>query len=215
MSVPVMVSQFSGLLLVSAVAAGCQRTDHSAPVEPVASPVGSAQSTAHTAAQTTELAARPDVRPSCLVPMTDVPAPAAKPASHCPKDPAIPEPLKRGSVKFLGGTNPTIEVELALTPDAQQHGLMYRTELAPENGMLFSWSNETVHTFWMHNTCIPLDMLFITADGTIVGILEQVPVLNDEPRSVPCPAAHVLEVNAGYCRQHGILPGQRVRIKAS
>ena len=153
--------------------------------------------------------------PSCLVPLAESPAPVAKPATPCPMDPAVAVPLTRGTVKFLGGTPSSIVVELALTPEDQQHGLMYRTELAPESGMLFSWSNETLHTFWMHNTCIPLDMLFITADGTIVGILEQVPVLNDEPRTIPCPAAHVLEVNAGYCRQHGILPGQRVRIKTN
>lgn len=78
--------------------------------------------------------------------------------------------------------------------------------------MLFSWSDERVRSFWMHNTCIPLDMLFLAKDGTITGILEQVPVLNDEPRSIPCPAAHVLEVNAGFCRKKGIAPGQHVRV---
>jgi uncharacterized membrane protein (UPF0127 family) len=144
------------------------------------------------------------------------PAPtSAAPAKHCPTAPTVAVPLRHGTVKFLGGQQPSIDVELAVSAEDQQRGLMYRTELQPEAGMLFSWSNETIHTFWMHNTCLPLDMLFITADGTIAGILEQVPVLNDEPRSIPCPSAHVLEVNAGYCRKHGIAPGQRVRIKSS
>ena len=204
---PVMLRTRSVLLLVGALAMGCQRADHSALVEPAVSPLVSANPTL--------IRAQAVVAPGCIVPLADAPAPAAKPAARCPKDPAAPPPLRRGIVRFLGGAQPSIEVELALSPEDQQHGLMYRTDLAPESGMLFSWSNETIHTFWMHNTCLPLDMLFIAADGTIFGVLEQVPVLNDDPRSVPCPAAHVLEVNAGYCRQHGIQPGQRVRIKAS
>jgi uncharacterized membrane protein (UPF0127 family) len=64
----------------------------------------------------------------------------------------------------------------------------------------------------MHNTCLPLDMLFITKSGIIAGVLEQVPVLDDTPRGVPCPVAHVLEVNAGWVRAHGAKPGQRITI---
>lgn len=116
-------------------------------------------------------------------------------------------------MKFLGGDQSTLDVELALSAEEQRRGLMYRTELGAQAGMLFSWPAEQLHSFWMQNTCIPLDMLFIGADGTIAGILEQVPVLNEQERSIPCRVAHVLEVNAGYCRAHGIAPGQRVRIR--
>jgi uncharacterized membrane protein (UPF0127 family) len=111
--------------------------------------------------------------------------------------------------------SPSVDVELAQSPDDQQRGLMYRTTMPADSGMLFSWTGDRIRTFWMHNTCLPLDMLFIARDGTISGILEQVPVLNDEPRSIGCPAAHVLEVNAGYSRRHGIAPGQHVRISTS
>jgi uncharacterized membrane protein (UPF0127 family) len=90
---------------------------------------------------------------------------------------------------------------------------MFRTSLAEDRGMLFQMSERSVHAFWMHNTCIPLDMLFIAADGVIEGILEQVPVLNDDPRAVPCPARYVLEVNAGFCRRHSVKAGMRVRIE--
>jgi uncharacterized membrane protein (UPF0127 family) len=55
--------------------------------------------------------------------------------------------------------------------------------------------------------------MFIARDGTITGILEQVPTLNDEPRGVPCPAAYVLEVNAGWSRSHGIKSGTRVNFE--
>jgi uncharacterized protein len=194
------------ILLVFWLLPGCQRAGNNARAEPVDVPVASVPPVSRP---------EPPTAPSCLVPLADAAPEAARPAKSCPLE-AEPAPhLPRGEVKFLGGTTPVIEVELAVTSDAQQRGLMYRTHLAPESGMLFSWSNETVHTFWMHNTCIPLDMLFIAADGTILGILEQVPVLNDEPRSIRCASAHVLEVNAGYCRQHGITPGQRIRIKTS
>jgi uncharacterized membrane protein (UPF0127 family) len=65
----------------------------------------------------------------------------------------------------------------------------------------------------MQNTCLPLDMLFIAGDGTIVGILEQVPTLNTLPRGVRCESRHVLELNAGWVRAHGVEPGQRVDIQ--
>ena len=119
----------------------------------------------------------------------------------------------RGYVVFkeAPGT-PRIGVEIARTPDAHEHGLMFRTKMPEEQGMLFEWGFESQRVFWMHNTCLPLDMLFIAKDGTIAGILEQVPVLNDQPRAVPCPAAYVLEVNAGYCRPHGVKPGMHIAL---
>lgn len=104
-------------------------------------------------------------------------------------------------------------MEFADTMEQQAWGLMYRTQLGPNEGMLFRSSEERIRTFWMKNTCIPLDMLFVARDGTILGILEQVPVLNLEPRSVPCPAAYVLEVNAGYCREHGVKAGMRITVE--
>ena len=79
--------------------------------------------------------------------------------------------------------------------------------------MLFAWQQPRVRSFWMRNTCLPLDMLFISADQTIAGVLEQVPTLNDTPRSVPCPVVYVLELNAGWTRAHQVRPGQKVQIE--
>ena len=107
---------------------------------------------------------------------------------------------------------PQVEVELARTDAERSRGLMFRTSMATDAGMLFSWNAEQIRSFWMRNTCIPLDMLFIAADGLIVGLLEQVPTLNDDSRSVRCPAAHVLELNAGWARGHGVKAGQRVQL---
>jgi uncharacterized membrane protein (UPF0127 family) len=122
-------------------------------------------------------------------------------------------PLTRSRLVFTDAEGqPSIELELALTNAERERGLMYRRELSADSGMLFVWEKEDLRSFWMRNTCIPLDMLFIDAQNRIVGILEQVPVLSEQGRSVPCPARFVLEVNAGFCRSHGIRPGQHINV---
>lgn len=153
-------------------------------------------------------------KPRCVVPTAATPQPRAEKAKSCPADPTGNLPLGRGHVTFTDAPgSPRVEVELADRPETRERGLMYRTGMPEDAGMLFSWPSEQVRSFWMHNTCIPLDMLFIDARGFIVGILEQVPTMNDESRSIPCPAAHVLELNAGWTRAHGISAGQRLRIE--
>ena len=102
----------------------------------------------------------------------------------------------------------------AATPRETERGLMYRRAMPPMQGMFFSLGGRRVQTFWMRNTCIPLDMLFVDQDGLIVGILENVPPMNDEPRSVGCPSPYVLEMNAGWSRRHGVRAGQKVRLPA-
>jgi uncharacterized membrane protein (UPF0127 family) len=149
--------------------------------------------------------------PRCVVPRADPPPPVAPVAAQCPTDPDTPPVLPGGQVRFSDApSSPTVRVERAITDPARTRGLMYRTALGADQGMLFSWDRAEPRSFWMRNTCIPLDMLFIDADGTVVGLLEQVPTLNTLPRGVPCPAQHVLELNAGWARQHGVLPGQHV-----
>jgi uncharacterized membrane protein (UPF0127 family) len=157
----------------------------------------------------------PTAKPACVIPMAQQPAPRAPKALHCPVDPDGPAELGRGYVVFTEAPgSPRLNVELARTEPEKERGLMYRTQLPDAQGMLFSWGGEEQpRTFWMHNTCIPLDMMFIARDGTITGILEQVPTLNDEPRGVPCPAAYVLEVNAGWSRSHGVKSGTMVHIE--
>jgi uncharacterized membrane protein (UPF0127 family) len=155
----------------------------------------------------------PSPAPRCLVETADAAAPVAAPAERCPPDPTGNLDLPRGTVTFVQAPGkPKITVELARRPDHRERGLMYRTQLSDQAGMLFSWPDEQVRSFWMKNTCLPLDMLFIARDGTIVGILEQVPTLNEAQRSIPCPAAHVLEVNAGWARARGVRAGQKIVI---
>ncbi len=121
--------------------------------------------------------------------------------------------MERVQVTFADASDgPRVVAEHAVTESARQRGLMYRKEMPEDEGMLFSWPVTRPLSFWMKNTCLPLDMLFIDADGFIVNILEQVPTLNTLPRRSGCPARHVLEVNAGWARRHGVRPGQRVEI---
>lgn len=151
----------------------------------------------------------------CIFPTAEVTPPAASalPRGECPPDPKIRPTLPHGRVTFVDAPGaPSVDVERAIEPEHRERGLMFRTSMPDSAGMIFSWDEEQVHTFWMHNTCIALDMLFIAKDGTIVGLLEQVPVLNDDARKVPCASAHVLELNAGWSRKHGVRAGQKVRL---
>lgn len=198
--------------------AGCNRTGEphsSGDAQAAAQPLASAEAatpTEKSAPSSTSKAPQSSV--ACVVPMAEAPARRAPKALHCPADPVGPPDSAHAYVNFTDAPgSPRLAVELARTEAEQERGLMYRTHLPEEQGMLFAWNNEAPRTFWMHNTCIPLDMMFIARDGTITGILEQVPTLNDEPRGVPCPAAYVLEVNAGWSRAHGVKPGTKVHVE--
>jgi uncharacterized membrane protein (UPF0127 family) len=150
--------------------------------------------------------------PVCMMPFAV--APVASKATQCPKDPTGNLKLASGKVTFGDAPgSPAVQVELARDEASRERGLMYRTSMATDSGMLFSWEDERVRSFWMHNTCIPLDMLYITKAGIISGILEQVPTLNEAPRRIDCPVAHVLELNAGWARSHGLKPGMKVTIE--
>lgn len=151
--------------------------------------------------------------PRCVVAWDDTPKAPAPSPENCPQpDTALTE-LPLGTLTFEDAPNaPSLRVERAENDADRQRGLMFRTSMDDDAGMLFSWTEERPRSFWMKNTCLPLDMLFIDEDGFIVGILEQVPTLNLAPRGVRCPATRVLEVNAGFCRRFGVEPGQRVTV---
>ncbi|MEO8902491.1 MAG: DUF192 domain-containing protein [Polyangiaceae bacterium] len=202
-----------GLCLCLTALASCNRTEEphsSGDAQAAAQPLASAATEKSTPSSSTV----PQANAACVVPMAEEPARHAPHALHCPADPGGPPDSAHDSVEFTDAPgSPRLDVELARTEPEKERGLMYRTKLPEAQGMLFVWNNEQPRTFWMHNTCIPLDMMFIARDGTITGILEQVPTLNDEPRGVPCPAAYVLEVNAGWSRAHGVKPGTKVHVE--
>src|SRR5256886_17522718 len=79
--------------------------------------------------------------------------------------------------------------------------------------MIFLFSAEAEHPFWMKNTPIPLDMLFINNDRKIVGIVEEAVPFSLESRSVPAPSRFVLEINGGLCRRYGLKTGESGRVQ--
>lgn len=102
--------------------------------------------------------------------------------------------------------------EVAASPNEQSVGLMYRRSLGPDRAMLFPFPEEKVAGFWMLNTLIPLDMIFIRGDGTIAR------VATAEPRSLETvssgvPVAAVLEIAGGRSAELGIRAGDRVEFK--
>jgi uncharacterized protein len=101
-------------------------------------------------------------------------------------------------------------VELATNDDERSRGLMFRKELPEGHGMLFDFQRDAPVAFWMHNTYIPLDMIFIRGDGSILRIAENTEPLSD--RLIPSggPVRAVLEVIGGTARKLGIAPGDRV-----
>jgi uncharacterized membrane protein (UPF0127 family) len=101
-------------------------------------------------------------------------------------------------------------VEMATTEEEKETGLMYRKELPDGKGMLFDFSPEQQVSMWMKNTYIPLDMIFIRADGRILRIAENTEPLSTKIIPSGGPAKGVLEVIAGTAKKYGIEPGDRV-----
>ncbi|CAM8629355.1 MULTISPECIES: DUF192 domain-containing protein [Sphingobium] len=102
------------------------------------------------------------------------------------------------------------DVEVAATPQAQEKGLMFRKELAPDGGMLFPMDPPRTASFWMKDTLIPLDMLFIHTDGTIAFLKSNAQPYSRIPVSAGVPVAAVLELAGGRAAALGIAEGDVV-----
>lgn len=108
-------------------------------------------------------------------------------------------------------------VELALTPESQAKGLMFRRELPPDGGMLFVFGGLEGRSFWMKNTFIDLDMVFLDGDLKVIRVFHRVPrsspgQAESEVARVSAPAACVLELPAGAARAHRVKPGVKLKI---
>jgi uncharacterized membrane protein (UPF0127 family) len=101
-------------------------------------------------------------------------------------------------------------VDLAVTEDERQRGLMFRKSLPDSYGMLFDFKQDQEVSMWMHNTYVSLDMIFIEADGRIHRIAEKTKTLSDAIISSQGPVRAVLEVAAGTAQRYGIQAGDRV-----
>jgi uncharacterized membrane protein (UPF0127 family) len=207
------------LASIAAFAAECSRSPtEDFPSRSAAATVASS-STAPTAAVSASAASSP--APASTSDRCVLATPAAPPASvaqgsaaGCPADPEGNQRVPVVRVTFPDASAATVDAELVSTPHDTQRGLMYRRSMPAERGMLFNLHTREDHPFWMHNTCIPLDLLYIDEDGLLVGIVENAPTLDDAPRAVGCASRYVLEVNAGWCRRHHVVAGQHVTLPA-
>ena len=101
-----------------------------------------------------------------------------------------------------------VAVEVARTPRETQRGLMYREHLPPDAGMLFLFARPRVQSFWMKNTLIPLDIIFVSSDMVVVGVVENAEPGTTRSRTLPgVVSQYVVEVNAGWAREHGVAAG--------
>lgn len=158
--------------------------------------------------------ARPPASPSApkeSPPVTEIAkAPSATSMDPSAKDYAGPK-LPHGKVtlkgKGPGAKTHVIDVEIAATDASRTRGLMWRTELGEGKGMLFVFPAERFQSFWMRNTLIPLDMLFISYAGEVVGIVENAPPESLMSRGVDRASTYVLEVPGGWSRKNGVATG--------
>jgi uncharacterized membrane protein (UPF0127 family) len=102
-------------------------------------------------------------------------------------------------------------VEMADDDASRERGLMFRVSLPPDRGMLFDFFRERPESFWMRNTLIPLDIIFIRADGRIANVAAQAKPGDETPIPSDGPVRAVLEIAGGAAAAHGIRPGDRVR----
>jgi uncharacterized membrane protein (UPF0127 family) len=120
------------------------------------------------------------------------------------------DPVREELVVDTGTAEHSFEVEIADDPQERARGLMFRREMAAEHGMLFDFGEEQQASFWMENTHIPLDMIFINDDGTVDSIAERTTPLSRRSVVSDGPVRYVLEINGGLSDELGIGPGDTV-----
>lgn len=123
--------------------------------------------------------------------------------------PADATTVERLTIVTASGEH-AFSVEIALTEDEREVGLMYRRSLAPDRGMLFDFGRETDVSMWMKNTYVPLDMVFLSADGRVSRVANNAEPLSTRIISSNGPAKYVVELAAGTAARIGIRPGDRV-----
>lgn len=144
--------------------------------------------------------------------------PSKRPSTRPASSPALvktPEFRKDGQVEIFieGQVSPLVmDVEIADTEDTRMQGLMYRHSMPDNAGMYFIFPEEELRSFWMKNTFISLDIIYINAGHEVVSIQKYT-----QPRTVHSlpsekPAKYVLEVNAGFADRHGIRAGDQIRL---
>ncbi|MCO6431864.1 MAG: DUF192 domain-containing protein [Deltaproteobacteria bacterium] len=112
-----------------------------------------------------------------------------------------------------GGSSGTLWLEKAITAGERSKGLMFRKSMDDSEGMIFIYPNEMVQSFWMKNTFIPLDMIFIDRNFKVVGVIAEVPPMTTEFRKVDKPSKYVVELVAGKAAREGIKVGSTLKFR--
>ena len=126
----------------------------------------------------------------------------------------IPIPFRKdGTLAFQrhGEPNVTIDIEIAESDSARQRGLMQRESLPEKSGMLFVFNREETQSFWMANTPLSLDLIFVSADSEIVDIHKYARPFSPDAITSSGPAKYVIEVPAGFADTYGLTESDRVR----
>lgn len=145
-----------------------------------------------------------------LLALAALPAPAREPVLEGPTAPNAG--LPHIMVELVTGRGRHgYRVEVAATPAAQQTGMMFRRSVPPGTGMLFPMDPPRPAAFWMHNTFVALDIIFIGADGRVRNIAANATPMSLELRQSDGPVAAVLELAGGEAARIGLRPGDRVR----
>ena len=118
-------------------------------------------------------------------------------------------PVRFVSVVLTGTDSVEVTAELAATSRERERGLMFRRYLAPRGGMLFVFEDDAPREFWMENTFVSLDVIFLDSSGTVVGVVERTEPLSRDPISVDAASRYVLEVRAGLASSYGVSVGAR------
>ncbi len=131
-------------------------------------------------------------------------------------DPSTPMFKKQGTLTFLGTDKKqitTINIEIADDDNKREVGLMGRPTMEEQQGMLFIFEQPQIQSFWMHNTILPLDMLFIDTNGIIKTIHKNTTPFSDQTYQSTSPVIYVLEVLGGFTDKHNISVGDRIEWK--
>jgi len=124
--------------------------------------------------------------------------------------PAQGKDMPQPAVRFETSRGPWIvKVEVARTNAQRARGLMFRQDLPRDHGMLFLFDETAEQTFWMRNTLIPLDMIFLGDDRVVAGVVANAAPRTETPRTVGKPSRYVVEVSGGEAAAHAVGPGTR------
>lgn len=135
---------------------------------------------------------------------------AALPRLAAAQRPPIVYERSELTIETAAGARHRFDVEMADTDERRANGLMFRTSMAPDAGMLFDFRSDQPVSMWMRNTFIPLDMLFIARDGRVVNIAERTVPRSEATIPSDGPVRAVLELNGGTAARLGLRPGDRV-----